>query len=186
MTLGPGERRLLLALARDAVESEVRGAPPRLSIPTDGPLSAPGAAFVTLHSHGSLRGCIGTFDRSRSLAQTVREVAMSAAVDDPRFPRVHEDELASLSLDVSILTPPGPATSGEVEVGRHGLQIAARGRRGVLLPQVATEHGWDRERFLSETCRKAGLPPDAWRDPTTRIETFEAEVFGEPEDDDDY
>lgn len=183
--LDPGERRALLALAREAIQARILGLPPpRSSLPTAGPLMEPGAAFVTLHlvgddGHEDLRGCIGTFDRSRALGVTVQEVAVASAIRDPRFPPVRAEEIPALAISISVLSPLRPASAGDVLVGRHGLQISQGGARGVLLPQVATEHGWDRDTFLAETCRKAGLPRDAWRAAETVIEVFEAEVFGE-------
>jgi AmmeMemoRadiSam system protein A len=184
--LDPDERRLLLAVARDAIQSRVLGLPlPRSPLPS-GVVAAPGAAFVTIYARSAsgeecLRGCIGTFDRGRPLGETVRDVAVSAAVRDPRFPPVQPSEVDRLILSISVLSPLSPARAEDVVVGRHGLQVSRGDRRGVLLPQVAIENGWDRGTFLEETCRKAGLPRDAWRDPGTRIETFEAEVFGEAE-----
>lgn len=185
--LEPDERRALLALAREAIQARILGLPPpRSSLPTSGPLFAPGAAFVTLHvpspsGEETLRGCIGTFDRSRALGETVQDVAVASATRDPRFPPVKADEIPTLAISISVLSPLRPARPEEVEVGRHGLQVSKGQARGVLLPQVAIEQGWDRETFLAETCRKAGLPRDAWTSAETRIDVFEAEVFGETE-----
>jgi hypothetical protein len=137
-------------------------------------------AFVTLHRGKQLRGCIGTFEATDPLLDTVQRMAVAAATTDPRFPAVNAEELPELQLEISALTPLREATADEVEVGRHGIYITRGFRRGVLLPQVATENGWDRESFLAHTCIKAGLDRDAWRDPETRIEVFTAEVFGEP------
>ena len=141
----------------------------------------PRGAFVTLTTaSGDLRGCIGHILPHLPLDETVVGMAVAAALEDPRFPPVSAAELPSLRFEISALTVPRPAPSPEaVEVGRHGL-IASRGwAKGLLLPQVPVEWGWDREEFLSHTCRKAGLPPDAWRDPATKLEIFEAEVWGE-------
>jgi AmmeMemoRadiSam system protein A len=184
--LDPDERRALLALAREAIQARILGLPPpRSSLPATGRLTEPGAAFATLYvpdasGAPALRGCIGTFDRSRPLGETVQDVAVSAAVRDPRFPPLQAHEIPALTVSISVLTPLERTAPERVEVGRHGIQISRGEARGVLLPQVATEHGWDRETFLSETCRKAGLPRDAWQDPATRVDVFEAEVFGEP------
>jgi AmmeMemoRadiSam system protein A len=136
-------------------------------------------AFVTLRLEGRLRGCIGTFVETDPLVDVVARMAIAAATSDPRFPPLRQDELPQTRIEISILSPSRPASADEVEVGRHGLCVAAGGRRGVLLPQVAVEHGWDRETFLDHTCRKAGLPETAWRSPSTEIETFTAQVFGE-------
>jgi AmmeMemoRadiSam system protein A len=116
----------------------------------------------------------------RELYRTVQRCAVSAACEDPRFPHVEEEELPSLSIEISVLTPVRRLQDPRLlEVGKHGLMISQRGKRGVLLPQVATEHEWDRETFLAQTCRKAGLPPSAWREPACLIEVFSAEVFSE-------
>jgi len=139
-------------------------------------------AFVTLHKHGRLRGCMGTMDSSLSRAAAVREAAISAALHDPRFQRLAPDELGTLDIEVSILSTPTPMRSlDDLELGKHGILVCRGGRRGLFLPQVAPEHGLDKEAFLSRCCsEKAGLPPDAWRDPTTEVLLFTTAVFREP------
>lgn len=135
-------------------------------------------AFVTLTKGGALRGCIGRVVGDRPLWETVGLMARAAAFEDPRFPPVSAGEFDSLALEISILSPITPCPDPElVEVGRHGLLISQAGRSGLLLPQVPVEWGWDRETFLAHTCRKAGLPPEAWKQPTADLFWFEAEVF---------
>ncbi len=109
----------------------------------------------------------------------IPDVARSAALADPRFPGVQAHELASIVIEISVLSTPELATPEEIEVGRHGLIVSARGRRGLLLPQVATHYAWSREQFLDEVCLKAGLTADAWRDNGTRLQSFTAEIFSE-------
>jgi AmmeMemoRadiSam system protein A len=141
-------------------------------------------AFVTLEEKGdrSLRGCIGRVAGDRPLGEVVRGVAVSAALDDPRFPAVAPGELSDLRIEISVLSEPAPLDPRGPEglvIGRDGL-LVRRGRAlGVLLPQVATEQGLDPEAFLAAACRKAGLAPNAWREPGTRVLTFHADVFGE-------
>jgi len=182
--LSPHGRRELLVLARQAVRAVAAGAaPPRW--PHEAPsLAAPGAAFVTLRDRvtGDLRGCRGEIVAVRPLAESVIEGAIAAAIDDPRFPPVREPEVDHLSIEISVLTPMVPAKPGEVDVRRHGVMITWRGRRGLLLPQVAGELGWDREQLLEGVCRKAGLPRDAWKRVDATLEVFEAEVWGEDEE----
>ena len=179
--LSSDTRRALLALARATVEAAARGDPPPRWPDADPQLSAPGAAFVTLRERGNgdLRGCRGEIRAVRPLAQSVIEGAIAAALDDPRFPPVTTREVPELSIEISALTPMREASPAEVEVPRHGVMIELRGRRGLLLPQVAPEAGWDREQLLAGVCRKAGLAAQAWRDPTARLLVFEAEVWGE-------
>ena len=135
-------------------------------------------AFVTLKLGGTLRGCIGNVQGSGELFRTIWDMAQNAAFKDPRFPPVNENELDAIEYEISILSPievcPNPE---QVETGRHGLIMSRDGRSGLLLPQVAVEWEWDRETFLGQTCAKAGLPLDAWRDPETTILWFEAVVF---------
>ena len=139
-----------------------------------------GAAFVTLNKHGKLRGCIGYTVAVQPLHQTVSECAIQAAVGDPRFPPVTGAELDELEIEISVLTPLQEVRSlDEIEVGRDGLMISRGDRRGLLLPQVATDYGWDRTEFLRNTCRKAGLPPDAYLSSEATILRFQAVVFGE-------
>jgi uncharacterized protein len=169
----------LVAIARSAVAAAVNGEP--LATPTLP--DAPGAsgAFVTLKSHGQLRGCIGTLECRRPLGEEVARVAVSAAREDPRFDPVQPVELAHLEVEVSVLgplEPIDPLDPGAIEIGRHGLVVEQGWRRGLLLPQVAPEWGWNREEFLAHTCRKAGLPPDAWKHGAT-VYRFSAEVFGD-------
>jgi AmmeMemoRadiSam system protein A len=184
--LSVADRRRLVEIAREALRARAQGAAPRA--PDDcgaagGRLAEECGAFVSLHTRsGRLRGCIGCFCGRGALTETVAEMAVSAGFHDPRFAPVDVSELDDLELEISVLSPLRPvATPEEIEVGRHGIQISRGSRRGVLLPQVATKYGWDRERFLEETCWKAGLPRDAWRDPTTTIQVFTADVFSEDE-----
>ncbi len=174
------DRKALLSVARDTLEKYVRDRElPGIAAP-GGKLAAPGAAFVTLTKNGQLRGCIGFTDPVAPLYKVVQECAVAAATEDPRFQPVSAGELPSLRVEISVLTPLAPIRPGEVEVGRHGLMVSKGGRRGLLLPQVPLEQGWDRETFLCQTCVKAGLQPDAWRHGAT-LQGFTAEVFGEPE-----
>lgn len=179
------ERGYLRALATAAVAAAASGGPPpdpaafaaQQGLALTDRLLAPRGAFVTLHAHGSLRGCIGIIEGRLSLAAAVARNAAAAAVDDPRFPAVTPDELSNLILEVSALTPlRAVAGPGDIVVGRHGILLGKSGRQAVFLPQVATEQGWDLPTTLAHLCRKAGLPADAWRD-GARLHVFEAEVF---------
>lgn len=175
------ERATLLEVARDALESAITGRPAR-PIPgeTEGRLRDLGACFVTLRAHdGELRGCIGSLDARAPLNQVVREMTAASALRDPRFAPIGPTELRGVRISLSVLAPRRAIRDpNEVVVGRHGLAIRRGPQQGVLLPQVAVELGWSREQFLSHTCLKAGLSPDAWRQPGTTIEIFEGEVFG--------
>jgi len=180
-SMSPEHRRELLRLAHAAVEAAVRGDAPPAWRRDDATLTAPGAAFVTLRERasGELRGCRGEVMAVRPLAESVIEGAVAAALDDPRFPPVREEEIPSLVFELSVLTPMRAVRPDEVEVPRHGVMISHRGRRGLLLPQVAPEQGWGRDELLAGVCRKAGLPSTAWRDAGARLEVFEAEVWGD-------
>jgi AmmeMemoRadiSam system protein A len=179
--LSEAERRLLIEHARAAVQSRIGSAGDGTGGEPAAPaLAAPGAAFVTLHVGGALRGCIGTSERRRPLWSVVGEMAAAAATRDPRFRPIEVEDLTSLKVEISVLTPDVRIQSPEeIQIGRHGLDVRRGFARGLLLPQVAVEHGLDREHFLAATCRKAGLPADAWQDERTEVRVFEAEVFGE-------
>ncbi len=175
--LGPEQRGALLSIARRAISEQVRGTHgPRVAA-TDPVLRAPGAAFVTLTHQGQLRGCIGYVEAIRPLAEAVAHCAASAAVGDPRFYPVMPEELPGLQMEISVLSPLRPIEDpSEVQVGTHGLFVSGEGRHGLLLPQVATEYGWDRETFLRQTCLKAGLAGDAWKRGAT-ISVFTVDHF---------
>jgi AmmeMemoRadiSam system protein A len=183
--LNDQQRQTLLSLARESIRSIHQGRVPELNPEDfDETLRRPAGAFVTLHTNdGDLRGCIGSIRAVEPLFRAVSSSAISAAFRDPRFDPVHPEELERLHLEVSVMGPieriSGPA---DIEVGRDGLIISNGRHAGLLLPQVATEQGWDAETFLDHTCRKAGLPPGSWRHESTRIERFSAEVFSEPTD----
>jgi len=179
--LSPEVRRELLDLARRSIEGYFRREPlPRLASDRAETFGEARALFVTLRKHGELRGCIGTLSPDGELGRTVPRFARRAAFDDPRFPPMTPEELAECDIEISVLTPPQPVSSAEeIEVGRDGLILELAGRSGLLLPQVATEWGFDRERFLAEVSRKAGLFEDAWRDPAAKLWRFQAEVFEE-------
>ena len=170
------DQHRLLSLARRALEARVRKTdPPEIDVDLD----MRSGAFVTILHAGELRGCLGRLDVNLPLAPLVVELAQSVADSDPRFDPVRVDELAGISFEISVLTPERELGSIDaIEVGRHGLIVEQGRNRGLLLPQVATEHGWDRHTFLDHTCLKAGLPPGAWKR-GARVFVFEAEVFGE-------
>jgi AmmeMemoRadiSam system protein A len=174
------ERGALLKAAREAIEARLRGERPART-EAEGELAKHHGAFVTLTRNGRLRGCIGFVIAERPLLETVREAAQAAAFQDPRFPPLRPAELPEIRLEISVLSEPRPVRGlEEIRVGTHGLIVRRGPRSGLLLPQVATEYGWDRDTFLAHTCAKAGLPEDCWREPGTTIELFGAEVFGEP------
>ena len=179
--LSKEERHELLQIARDTVSSHLKGEDAQISSSLDG-LQRKGGTFVTIHKHGELRGCIGLFESDKPLYKTIANMAISAAFKDPRFSPLMPDELGEIDFEISVLSPLREIKDKqEIEIGRHGIYITKGLSRGVLLPQVATEQGWDLETFLSHTCMKAGLPMDEWqRD--IKIEIFSAQIFGEKED----
>ncbi len=178
--LNEEQKRRLIEVARQAITAAVTGAPMPDLAADDPELLEPRGAFVTLKKAGQLRGCIGYIEPRVSLIEAVADNAQSAALRDPRFTPVTSEELPDISIEISALTPLEPvADVEEIEIGRHGLVISQGPYRGLLLPQVPVEWGWDREEFLEHTCLKAGLPPEAWRQDDTELLCFEAEVFSQ-------
>jgi AmmeMemoRadiSam system protein A len=173
----PQERVLLLQAAHESILSALERREISLDPPTPHLAEARGA-FTSLYLNGELRGCVGYVLPVSSVYRAVIDTARAAAFEDRRFCRVTIEEARHLEIELSILSSPRPISADEVEVGRHGLLISKIGYRGLLLPQVPTERNWDRTTFLEQTCRKAGLPADAWKQGAT-IEAFTAEVFGE-------
>ena len=182
------DRRLLLQLAREAIAAHV-GVPRESTIqsaiqsairnPQSAILARPGGAFVTLHKRGALRGCVGHIEPTEPLGGVVPRCAVAACSSDPRFPPVARDELDAIDIEISLLGPLAPiAGPHDIVVGRDGLVVERGWQRGLLLPQVATEWGWNAETFLAHTCQKAGLPRDAWQK-GAKVSRFDAEVFGE-------
>lgn len=173
------EQKELLRIARETIVSYVTsGTVPEVTKVSAG-LNAENGCFVTIKQQGQLRGCIGNFESDRPLYRLVQEMAVSAATRDPRFYPMKQQDLADFELDISVLSPLQLIESvEEIKVGKHGIYIVKGSYRGVLLPQVATEYGWDRETFLRHTCIKAGLPEDTWQK-ECQIYIFSALVFGE-------
>ena len=177
--LTDAQKAAIVVLARQSVVGAVTGTTAAGPLPVDMPEAS--GVFVTVKRRGELRGCLGTLQCRRGLAGEVARCAAEAASEDPRFPPVTADELPYLSVEVSVLGPLeriDPNEPGTIVIGRHGLVAEQGHRRGLLLPQVATEWSWTVEQFLRQTCVKAHLPPDAWQH-GARISRFEAEVFGE-------
>jgi AmmeMemoRadiSam system protein A len=171
----------LLRIARQSIEAVLDGRrdePPGVA---DEELMRPCGTFVSLHTGtGDLRGCIGTIKPVSPLIRAVATSAVNAAFRDPRFQPLRRDELDTIRIEISVMSPIVPVERvEEIVVGRDGLIVSRGGRTGLLLPQVATSFGWDRETFLEHTCLKAGLGAGAWRDSGCRIEKFSAEVFAE-------
>ncbi len=173
----PEERRALFTVAHRAIEAVLAGGSLDLAAPSPH-LEEKRGAFTTLHIDDELRGCVGYVFPVYSLYRTVAETAAAAAFQDLRFPPVTSQEAPLLKVEISVLSPVQPIAPEAIEIGRHGLVITYGLRRGLLLPQVPLEHGWDRLMFLEQTCCKAGAPPDAWKRGAV-IEAFTAEVFGE-------
>lgn len=171
------EREFLLDIAHQSIAAalESRKFTPK---PLNEHLAERRGAFCTLAVDGRLHGCVGYIFPVTPLFQTVAETARGAAFDDVRFPPITPAENARLKVSLSMLSPLAPIQPDQVEIGKHGLLISLAGKRGVLLPQVPAEHGWDRTTFLDQTCLKAGLPPGAWQRGAI-VEAFTAEIFGD-------
>jgi len=176
--LTPDDRETLRLIARTTVVCVVRGETvPSFPIQS-ARLKEPRGAFVTLTTGGRLRGCIGSLVGVMPLHETIRKMAIQAATRDPRFPPVRPQELSLLEIEISVLSPLQPVQRiEEIVVGTHGLVLVHGNRSGVLLPQVASEYGWDRKAFLDNLSRKAGLPKDAWKSQQAQLYAFTAEVF---------
>jgi len=181
LLLSAEDRRALLVYARESVRCAVlRSAAPE--IPQRETFDIACGVFVTVHVQGKLRGCIGVVETSEPLSSSIVHCASGAALRDPRFPPVSEEELGAVEVELSLLSRPAPLLVSEIEIGRHGLIVSKDGRRGLLLPQVAVEHKLSREQFLAETCRKAGLSGDAWRTDDIAILGFTCVVISESEE----
>ncbi|MBN2071329.1 MAG: AmmeMemoRadiSam system protein B [Candidatus Krumholzibacteriota bacterium] len=176
------DRLFLLRYARRVIEDRLSGKETDDDIPDSRVLGEKRGGFVTLKKRGQLRGCIGYIEAIKPLAETVAEMAASAAFNDTRFNPVSKEELDDIAIEISVLSPVRKIDDPSIiVVGKHGIIITRGRNRGLLLPQVATEWKWDRETFLSQTCVKAGLDPDAWKLEGTLIEIFSAEIFSEEE-----
>lgn len=177
--LSEADRRSALQLARAAVMEAVSCRKLPGQIPLEGIFAERCGVFVTLHVRKRLHGCIGVIEAREPLGESIVRCAASAALEDPRFPPLRVEHLSDLLIEISLLSPLAPISPETIEIGRHGLLVSLHAQRGILLPQVAIEHRLTRQQFLEETCRKAGLRLEAWRDPEARILGFTCEVFSE-------
>jgi AmmeMemoRadiSam system protein A len=173
------DRSAILRLASMAAVDAVSGGKLPEQIPHEGIFAERQGVFVTLRAGRRLRGCIGVIQPEEPLGDSIVRCAISAALHDPRFPPTRLDELDELQIEISLLSPMAPIKLQEIEIGRHGLLVCCGGRRGLLLPQVASEHHLSAHEFLEEACRKAELPRDAWLDPDTEVFGFTCEVFSD-------
>jgi len=181
MYLSEDDRKVILGLVRRAVEEAVCRDRLLGEVPPTELFSRRSGVFVTLQRKQRLRGCIGVTEPRESLGEALVRCAAGAAREDPRFDRVLPEEMNDLEIEVSLLSALVLLRPEEIEIGTHGLLVEQGARRGLLLPQVAVEHHLDRERFLEETCCKAGLPSTAWQEPGTRIYGFTCEILRENE-----
>ena len=179
VVLTSDERHELLRLARESIRAALCGDERPVACMLTTALREPTAVFVSLHNQERLRGCLGTLVAERPLHEAVVHMARAAALDDPRFPPLTAVELTAVDIEISRLSPLAPAFAEQVRPGSHGVCLQCGDRRAVFLPQVATHYGWDREMLLSELCRKAMLPRDAWKRPETCLQIFSAEVFAD-------
>jgi uncharacterized protein len=171
------DKRILLLDAFESICAEIESRSPHFQRPTE-VLKTPCGAFVTLHKHGTLRGCIGNITGSDPLLETIRKMAVSSAFHDPRFPSLKADELPDIEIEISVLSPLRKIKSvKEIEIGKHGLYIKKGHSSGLLLPQVAIEQNWELDAFLTNTCYKAGLPGTCWKDSHAEIFIFTADIF---------
>ena len=178
--LNKKEASALLANAREAIIHCVRKEPFQPTPREEKALNERAGCFVTIKQNGQLRGCLGTFQSQRPLYQEVAQMAAASCCKDPRFHPMEIAELDNFSLEISVLSPLEKIEDiAQIEIGTHGIYLEKNFSRGVLLPQVATEHGWDRDTFLSQTCLKAGLLPNAWQGADAEIYIFSAQIIGE-------
>lgn len=178
-SLSEADRRAALQLARAAVVEAVANRKLPDVFPHEGIFAERRGVFVTLHVRNRLQGCIGVIEANDPLGEAIVRCATSAALEDPRFAPMRTDQLGELSIEISLLSPMEPIAPESIAIGHHGLFVRLHAQRGLLLPQVAIEHRLTREQFLEETCRKAGLRREAWRDPESRLFGFTCEVFSE-------
>jgi AmmeMemoRadiSam system protein A len=174
-------KKALLEVARRALLLAAQSGEslPESSLPSDDFLARPGGAFVTLRVRGRLRGCIGQLPSAIPLVRVVAHCTKAAALEDPRFQPVRSEEVPQIDIELSILSEPEDISPERIQSGLHGLIVTRGDKRGVLLPQVAKEFRWSAERFLTETCVKAGLKPEDWKDSATRVQAFTAEIVTE-------
>lgn len=178
--LNAHEKQILLDIARQAIILGVKFGQEYVEPREEKVLNQRNGCFVTIKQNGQLRGCIGNFQSELPLFKEVAQMAQASATKDPRFYPLKEEDLDNFTLEISVLSPLQKTENIEdIEVGKHGIYIEKSFYRGVLLPQVATEHNWDRQTFLKQTCIKAGLPTDAWQAEDADIYVFSAQVFGE-------
>ena len=177
-SLTENEKTILLMTARESISSKLENRTQNYPEVSES-LQKPLGSFVTLHIDGNLRGCIGHMLPVRPLIEDIKILAKESAFHDPRFPSLSIKELKSIDIEISVLSPLEVSSAEKVIVGKHGIIMKNGYNSGVLLPQVPVEQGWNREEFLSNTCRKAGMNMNCWKDPKTQIETFTAVIFGE-------
>jgi len=177
LSLSDEDRKAILEVASQGVLHAVHQGTILSSFPTTGIFGQHCGLFVTLHVGTKLRGCIGVLDAKATLGENLARCAADAALHDPRFSRMRPEELGTLDIEVSLLSAIEPIRAEEVEIGKHGLLVEQGTRRGLLLPQVAVEHHLSREQFLGETCVKAGLPREAWKEAETKLHGFECEII---------
>jgi len=178
-SLSDDDRKAILELARQGVFHAVCHEQPLPSYPTTGVFAERCGLFVTLHVNKKLRGCIGVIEAHTALGENLARCGSDAALHDPRFSRVRPEEVDAVEIEVSLLSPLQPIRPEQVEIGTHGLLVERGSQRGLLLPQVAVEHRLSPEQFLGETCAKAGLPREAWKDAETKIYGFQCEIVSE-------
>jgi AmmeMemoRadiSam system protein A len=177
LSVSKSDRESLLSLARFAITEAVSRAEILADIPAEGIFSQTRGVFVSLHIGKRLRGCIGVVDPQETLGNCIVRCAAGAALQDARFPAMRVEELRDLHVEISLLSALFAIRPEEIEIGKHGLLISRGNQRGVLLPQVAVRHGLNAEQFVAETCKKAQMAPDAWRDPETNLFGFTCEIF---------
>ena len=180
MNLKPEEKKYLLGLARRIIVLKAEGKEYQEEEYYSTSLKLQTGLFVTLNKSHQLRGCIGYVEGIKPLQKAVVEMSIAAAFEDPRFPPVEKDEIKSIEIEISVLSPLETISdTSQIEIGTHGIIIEQGLMRGLLLPQVATDYDWDTQTFLEQTCQKAGLPADAWKEESTTIQIFSADIFSE-------
>ena len=177
------EKQEILAFIRATIDSKFKKTDVRALGKMDGKMAELGSCFVTLHkADGALRGCIGNIIADEALGENIAHNAINSAFGDPRFPKLAEEELTDVEIEISVLTPARPIAEPEdFIIGEHGIILQCRGRSAVFLPQVAPEQGWGREDTLTNLCYKAGLPFRAWQSEDANLSVFTAIVFSEKE-----